>query len=123
MLSEVMLISTLSVTEVAVVIGEIIDVGLEIDDVIMGAEVACPVVLRLVLMVPVVSGTSVLSGGKICTVPELVDVVITETLAVTVEVVSDAKSEGMTAKLDGTPDVIAGDGSIHEILVDDPALD
>lgn len=59
------------------------DSGVVIEVLMMGAE---PVVLRAVLIVPTVFGVCVLSGGRICAVPDTPDIVRTETLAATVDV-------------------------------------
>ncbi len=46
-------------------VGEMIDVGVEIQVLMTGAEVGTPFVLRLVLIVPLVLGFCVLRGGRI----------------------------------------------------------
>jgi hypothetical protein len=45
------------VIEVARPVGESVVVGFDIEVLIMGAEVGCPVVMRLVITTPVVCGT------------------------------------------------------------------
>ena len=57
----------------------------------MGADVGKPVVLRLVMTIPVVCGIRVVNDGRIWTVPELAEVVVTETLAVMEELRTEAK--------------------------------
>jgi hypothetical protein len=46
-------------------VGEIIDVGVEIQVLMTGTEVGTPFILRLVLIVPLVLGFYVLRGGII----------------------------------------------------------
>lgn len=63
---------------------EIKEVGAEIDVEMIGAEVGCPDVASVEMTEPVVSGAAVLRLGRTCAVPELVEVVTTDTTGVTV---------------------------------------
>ena len=76
-------------TEVAGAVGESVVVGTEIELVISWPLVATPDKARLVMTVPVVPGATVLRLGRICTMLELIETVVTRTLATTVVVVTD----------------------------------
>ena len=78
-------------TEVAGAVGESVVVGTEMELVISGTLVAAPDEARLVITVPLVPGATVLRLGRICTMPELTETVVTKTLATTVVVVTDWK--------------------------------
>jgi hypothetical protein len=101
MFSEAISATMLRTTEVTGAVGEIVEVGLDIEELMSGSAVACPVVLRLVLMEPVVLGTSVLRGGRTCAVSEPEEVVRTETLGVTVDVVGDEMLGGAGNQVPG----------------------
>lgn len=91
------------VREVTGAVGEIVVIGEEMEVLSSGAEVGTPVVFRLVITVPCMFGLVVPNVGSIWAVPELVEVVITETLGVTVEVMMDPKNmPPVVVKVTGT---------------------
>lgn len=91
MLPEVEPMSTEVVIGVVLEVGESVVMGFDIEVLIMGADVGNPVLLRLVITTPVVCGTRVLKCGRICAVPELAELVMTETFGETEEVLTGAK--------------------------------
>jgi uncharacterized YccA/Bax inhibitor family protein len=101
---EVMLAMTVLAGVVAGAVTEIVVVGTEIELLKRGPLVGAPVLLRLVNKVPRVPWFVVLRDGRICAVPEVVDFVVTDTLGVTVDVLTD--------------DVLISDVLIGDVLAD-----
>ena len=65
MFCEAMAGATVAETEVAFAVGEMIELGVGMDVLIMGADDGRPVALRVVWTVPSVFGLCVLSAGRI----------------------------------------------------------
>jgi hypothetical protein len=89
--SEVMPMMTVLATEVTGAVEEMTVAGVEIEVLIKGPLVRAPDDPILVMTVPLVLGVPVLRLGRIWTVPELLDMVETDTLGVTVEVLTTWK--------------------------------
>jgi hypothetical protein len=89
MFSEFMSRLTALVMDVTGPVKEMVVVGLEIEVLIKGPLVSAPENTMLVMTAPLVLGVLVLRVGRIWTVPELLEVVETGTLGVTVEVLTD----------------------------------
>lgn len=83
-------------------------VGDAMDVEMIGGEVGFPLSAKVVLTTPVESGTAVLNGGRICTVPDCVATVLTVTLGMTVDVVTGAAVNDMEEK--SCPKVTNGGG-------------